>query len=279
MQVRSATRYKPSPPLREGGLAWNNLPFPCPSPISAYKGFQAPQSSFLFANWDAAQFRNHWIKPIRVLNILSSILCFNRFGDGDRIWRKLLAALKRRETQVGNHWLLSPTVTKAAGEFPWFWALLFALSSWWHLIGFPVPHLLGAPSSMLGPAGGLGWSSPCAWTPADSMLGACGGSYGSPFAGFAGSVLPPVPGSMLGTVGGMWGLCLGQDAMTALGYSWCVKVYICLSYANKGYCWWEFQRQEKPQNWWAWIEHSKAARCSPPHPETPGLGQDSYGMA
>jgi len=43
----------------------------------------------------------------------------------------------------------------------------------------------------------------CLEPPADSMPGACGGSCGSPFVGFAGLVLPPVPGSMLGTVGGI----------------------------------------------------------------------------
>lgn len=95
--------------------------------------------------------------------------------------------------------------------------------------------MLRAPGSVLGPGGSLGWSSACAWTPpAGSMLGAPGGRCGSPFLGFAGSVLPPAPGSMLGTVGGMGGLCLGQTAMAALGYSWCVKAHICLSYVDKG---------------------------------------------
>ena len=72
--------------------------------------------------------------------------------------------------------------------------------------------------------------------------------------GFAGSVLRPVPGSMLGIVG-VQGLCLGRAAVTSLGYCWCVKVHVCLPCVDKGYCGWEFQKQEKPQNWWPWIKH------------------------
>ena len=70
-------------PPQKGDLAWNNSLFTTNflfSSPSAYKSLSfctAPRSYFLFARWDTARFMNHWIKPIRSLNLLSWILFFN----------------------------------------------------------------------------------------------------------------------------------------------------------------------------------------------------------
>lgn len=142
-----------------------------------------PQSSLLIARWDAAQFASHWIKPIRILNLLSSILCLNRFSDGDGIRRKHL----RTTRDTGKNTSSASSFPPLQGPWvssPRFWSLLFASGPWSNLIGYPVPHLIGTTSSMLGAAGGLVCGSPSVWNPPpDSMLGVAGGSCGSPFFG------------------------------------------------------------------------------------------------